>query len=974
MAPPQPTSTVGTPRPVRRLLVPTSRPHRVPTVPSPRQTRKSNTGRLMRARAESLPPEVSQSPASTANRWFFDNACKFEVVQDELVIDGYQIYAVEKWIAQRTRPVTLLTIYTGDPKDKITVTVLSPPFALPEAEAEWERGLKSLRRDGARPRETEHGVIMTTSLANFRSDYTIVLIPDGNFLAHRERLYANINLLRMGCAGRSALTLQESSDATKDRFVSTYHLKDTVRAQGFITTVLELVKIVQSSLSIFDMFPLAADDHDGLLCDVTVDGIQRWVAEIGEPYLKIEPMERVADPTIVSALLSLLVTMRNKLSGIGLSQVVPKDPFLDPILFTHAIATFAARAHQQGHFHFPASHSGNSNSSSASVVNTPPTHVPLSLPIIKSIDLAYERTRSLDPYKVHRVLLHKLDDFTSATTNAIASASSSKETHPSTQTSASGDSVEPTSDLSVFLRKVTIAGGKDGVPSLRYLWTGRSDQLRMKRKEMVWSDGERDRDREEDRDPENERTKTDGKSTDDEGERYNALPWSNKMQLKIENWAGIRSKKNSVDLTGRFRSLPNSGLREHSAPASTVPSVILSSPYEQSGLSSGQVSPISPSTSMVGLGGIPSAQNSSINIESVEYERRVSKFNKARPPLASTWGSAFTTWSDPLGTEEIYEEQEIITARPGKVGESSNHPSRPARTNSILDGRSSERRQLKRSIVGSLRRRHSFDDAVYFNEQDRLSVTNMAIDVELCGQYLVLRRREGHVRGLVACLQAMLGAASTSNEALRKEYQSYLPKFDEASTRAQVTHEIDEALRKADGITRDTNALAYEALGFDTSRLWQMAQIPRQRVFAIRERVSGTSTRKNPFVHGRYNRVQRTMDRQERLVDWMGRTESEVEDESSLPRIMPDDHAEIVGEPTVAVPKGADGWFLAFFTRWGKVLGVGTGTQATPGNDSGPKQESKESKEPAQGKDKEFVDQMKTGTITESNNNAAVPQ
>ena len=50
---------------------------------------------------------------------------------------------------------------------------------------------------------------MVTSLANFRSDYTIVPIPSGNFLDVREQLYSNINLLRMGCGGRAALTLEE---------------------------------------------------------------------------------------------------------------------------------------------------------------------------------------------------------------------------------------------------------------------------------------------------------------------------------------------------------------------------------------------------------------------------------------------------------------------------------------------------------------------------------------------------------------------------------------------------------------------------------------------------------------------------------------------------------------------------------------------------------------------------------------------
>jgi hypothetical protein len=49
---------------------------------------------------------------------------------------------------------------------------------------------------------------MVTSLANFRSDYTIVPIPSGYFLEARDLLYTNINLLRMGCSGRMALTLQ----------------------------------------------------------------------------------------------------------------------------------------------------------------------------------------------------------------------------------------------------------------------------------------------------------------------------------------------------------------------------------------------------------------------------------------------------------------------------------------------------------------------------------------------------------------------------------------------------------------------------------------------------------------------------------------------------------------------------------------------------------------------------------------------
>lgn len=84
----------------------------------------------------------------------------------------------------------------------------------------------------------------------------------------------------------------------------------------FNTAVLELVKLVQAALAVCGLFPLG-DAIDGLLCDVTVDGLERWAAEAGE----VEPMERIADPAIVSALLSLVLSTRNKLAALGYSHV-----------------------------------------------------------------------------------------------------------------------------------------------------------------------------------------------------------------------------------------------------------------------------------------------------------------------------------------------------------------------------------------------------------------------------------------------------------------------------------------------------------------------------------------------------------------------------------------------------------------------------------------------------------------------------
>jgi hypothetical protein len=75
-----------------------------------------------------------------------------------------------------------------------------------------------------------------------------------------------------------------------------YRMNDKIRSfDRFNATILELVKLIQVALSLFGMFSLCRDEWNGLLCDLTVDGIQRWVTEIGEPLLGVEVI--VAFPT-----------------------------------------------------------------------------------------------------------------------------------------------------------------------------------------------------------------------------------------------------------------------------------------------------------------------------------------------------------------------------------------------------------------------------------------------------------------------------------------------------------------------------------------------------------------------------------------------------------------------------------------------------------------------------------------------------
>ena len=87
--------------------------------------------------------------------------------------------------------------------------------------------------------------------------------------------------------------------------------------------------------------------------------------------------------------------------------------------------------------------------------------------------------------------------------------------------------VEATSNLATFVSRIDFLHKKDCGASIRYLWTGKLEQLERKRQESVWSDLEEERERERDR-----------SDSDDDGDVLGGFPWPNKVTKKIENWAG----------------------------------------------------------------------------------------------------------------------------------------------------------------------------------------------------------------------------------------------------------------------------------------------------------------------------------------------------------------------------------------------------------------------------------------------------
>lgn len=192
---------------------------------------------------------------------------------------------------------------------------------------------------------------------------------------------------------------------------------------------------------------------------------------------------------------------------------------------------------------------------------------------------------------------------------------------------------------------------------------------------------------------------------------------------------------------------------------------------------------------------------------------------------------------------------------------------------------------------------------------------------------------------------------SDTNEVLRKYHEDHAELIQDLAGKSQIVADIEEAVSQAESAAAETDALLYEANFLDVHTLWRMAQGPRRRVFAIRDRVFGVRStsasglgdargKRYPAAsHGRFNRVQRCLDGSERLVDFLGRTESEVEEESALPEIMPDgaDGADEEEDEEEAVErhlraeevveegqvKALSTWLLTLFTKWGRVLGVG---------------------------------------------------
>ncbi|RBA12309.1 hypothetical protein FPRO05_03759 [Fusarium proliferatum] len=251
---------------------------------------------------------------------YLEEGSNVVVVERRGILRGYESYLVEQWACSRKPPTLLIVTYTGDEKHSVVVGVLSVPID----ESLWPPRLRfyfdQLQDSHARPKETELGELMVTNLSNFPSALTVIMVPEGDIRKYRTSFIVNEDLKRLGCSGRSGMTLSDPTEATQLKFLQLYRTSDRVPVPQ---AVVELIKLCQVTLYMFDK--LGHQYIDGLLCDKTEMAINNWWIEIGAEHYNFEPTDGILGPSTVAALLGMFMGARNRLHWYG--APVSKDVF-----------------------------------------------------------------------------------------------------------------------------------------------------------------------------------------------------------------------------------------------------------------------------------------------------------------------------------------------------------------------------------------------------------------------------------------------------------------------------------------------------------------------------------------------------------------------------------------------------------------------------------------------------------------------
>ncbi|SCV73669.1 BQ2448_6099 [Microbotryum intermedium] len=353
----------------------------------------------------SLPAPVIQALPWLSTQW---------IKVDQAHLQGYQVWAVEQRVTDRTALLPVITVATGIdehvvrkliqkargctplsdrpiPSAQITVDRYRLNKALqltPEQQRQaWAQTESLLKASNARIASTRLGSVPVTALPSLAAlNLSLVQLPDGSdYASVMEVLYQNINLRRLGMGARSSLGFAPATSPQLLHFRQTFHLPTPTpssHSHSHTSTstspqpstghiVLDLIKLVQHALSLFNLGPvytpspgtpmtdnpertLRNREGDGLLCDTTLQGLIKFRDEFAHPFVGLETdlydsngpssmMTRegqvVLTSPLLAALLSLVLGTRTRMV-LQNAQNVPKDPFERRRKFVRSVLNF----------------------------------------------------------------------------------------------------------------------------------------------------------------------------------------------------------------------------------------------------------------------------------------------------------------------------------------------------------------------------------------------------------------------------------------------------------------------------------------------------------------------------------------------------------------------------------------------------------------------------------------------------------
>ncbi|KAJ3376233.1 hypothetical protein GGF31_000300 [Allomyces arbusculus] len=287
-----------------------------------------------------------------------------ETLDADAILPGFQAYCVEQWLAAPDRALVALVVKTNNDKHRLHVARLR--FPRPDASLWLAQVASRALADRLLRVTTPLGDIFAGSLANVDPALTLIPLPhDGDLARALPTLWLNLNLKRLGCGTRAALTAKPPTDAQTEKLFQSFKLARNPKL-ALNAVVAELVAVVQCALILLGLLP-----HefvvDGCLCDATLDALRAvkdgtvlspfpagsdMAASPGTTAAatggsvgpsaaasgSTEPATVVCDLSAVMTCLIRVITLRTKLSFV-VNQVT-KDPFSNPTQFQKNIASF----------------------------------------------------------------------------------------------------------------------------------------------------------------------------------------------------------------------------------------------------------------------------------------------------------------------------------------------------------------------------------------------------------------------------------------------------------------------------------------------------------------------------------------------------------------------------------------------------------------------------------------------------------